>query len=131
MIPQKLKLIFFTSIPVFIAHGLEEYLTGFYNIDPISKFVFGYFNNLPTPQATFLLFQIILWLTLIVFAFLIAGEKWRFRLLLLPGIIYIFELHHFWKAIEFGRYYPGLVTAIAFPILGYLFWAELLKHENS
>lgn len=128
MISQKLKTIFFISIPVFVAHGLEEYFNGFYNADPIFKFFFHYFDAMPIPQATFLLFQIMLWVALIIFAFLLLSEKWRLRLMIIPGLIYILELHHFLEALVSAGYYPGAITAIAFPIIGFLFWKELLKN---
>ncbi len=83
------------------------------------------------PQATFLLFQIMLWLVLIVFAFLIASEKWRLRLMILPGLIYILEFHHIWKTLESWSYYPGTITAIAFPVIAVLFWNELLKNFKN
>ena len=128
MVSQKLKNIFFISIFVSIAHGLEEYFSGFYNVDPVFKFFFHYFGTMSISQATFLVFQIMLWLVLIIFAFLIASEKWQLRLMVIPGLIYIFELHHFWGALMSGGYYPGVITAIAFPIIGFLFWKELLKN---
>ena len=128
MISKKLKTIFALSIPLFIAHGVEEYFTALYNVDSHVKFMFGYFFTLPTPQAIFLLFQIMLWFTLIISLLLISGEKWQLRLMVIPGLIYIYELHHFWKAFEVWSYYPGLITAIAFPIIGFLFWKELLKN---
>lgn len=128
MISQKLKKIFFISVPVFIAHGLEEYFNEFYNIDSIFKFFFHYFNTMSIPQATFLLFQIMLWLVLIIFALLMTSEKWKLRLMVIIGLIYIFELHHIWKTLILGYYYPGVITAIAFPIISFLFWKELLKN---
>lgn len=128
MISQKLKTIFIISIPVFVAHGLEEYFNDFYSVDWSFKFVFGFLETMSVPQATFLVFQIMIWLAFIVFAFLIASEKWRLRLMMLPGIIYIFELHHIWKTFESWGYYPGVITAIAFPIIGFLFWKELVKN---
>ena len=94
MISKKLKAIFAISIPVFIAHGLEEYFTGFYNIDGISRFVFSPFETMTIPQATFLLFQIMIWFVLIGSFLLITNEKWQLRFMIVPGLIYIFELHH-------------------------------------
>ena len=126
-ISQKLKTLFFISIPIFIVHGLEEYFTGFYNVDSSFKFFFHFFETMPVQQATFLLFQIMLWLALIVFAFLIWSEQWRLRLMVLPGLVYIFELHHIWKALEVWGYYHGLITALMFPVIGFLYWKELLK----
>ena len=131
MISNKLKTIFYISIPVFMAHGLEEFFNGFYNVDWSFKFVFGFLNTMTIPQATFLVFQIMLWLAFIVFAFLIASERWRLRLMLLPGIIYIFELHHIWKAFESWSYYPGVITAIAFPFIAFFFWKELLNNWKN
>lgn len=125
---NKLKTIFYISIPVFIAHGLEEFFNNFYNIDWSTKLVFGFLNGMSVPQATFLVFQIMLWLALIVFAFLIASEKWRLRLMLLPGIIFLVELHHPWSVITSLGYYPGAITSIPLLILGFLFWKELLKN---
>lgn len=126
MISQKLKTIFIISIPFFIAHGLEELFNGFYNIDSSVKVIFGFLNEMSVPQATFWVFQIMIWLALIVFAFLIANEKWRLRLLFLPGIIFIFELHHIWKAVESWSYYPGVITAIPLTIIGFFFWKALI-----
>ena len=131
MISQKLKTIFFISIPFFIAHGLEEFFNSFYNIDWSTKIVFGFLNEMSVPQATFLVFQIMLWLALIVFALLISNEKWRLRLMLLPGIIFLVELHHPWSVIASLDYYPGAITSIPLLIIGFLFWKELLKNFKS
>lgn len=53
MISKKLKTIFIISIPVFVAHGLEEFFNSFYNVDWSFKFVFGFLNTMTVPQATF------------------------------------------------------------------------------
>lgn len=131
MISQKLKNIFVVSILVFIAHGLEEYFNEFYNTDSLFKFFFHYFNEMSIPQATFLLFQIMLWLAFIVFAFLIASEKWRLRLMILPGFIYIGELHHIWKALWSWNYYPGAITALVFPVIAVFYWKELVRNYKG
>ena len=131
MISQKLKNIFYISIPFFIAHGMEEIFNGFYNVDSIAKLIFGFLNGMSVSQATFIVFQFMLWLVLIVFAFLISSEKWRLRMMFLPGIIYIVELHHIWTAVKIWGYYPGLVTALPLVILGFLFWKELIKNYKQ
>ena len=125
---QKLKNLFYISIPLFISHGLEELFNGFYNVDWSTKLVFRFLYEMPVPQATFWVFQIMLWLALIIFALLITNEKWRLWLMLLPGIIFIVELHHPWSAITSWSYYPGLITSIPVLIVGFLFWKELLKN---
>jgi hypothetical protein len=128
---QKLKTLFYISIPLFVAHGLEEIFNGFYNVDWSTKLVFGFLYEMPVPQATFWVFQIMLWLALIIFALLISSEKWRLRLMFIPGIIFIVELHHLWSAITSWSYYPGLVTSIPVLIIGFLFWKELLNNSKK
>ena len=34
---------------------------------------------------------------------------------------------HIWKAFAAWDYYPGLITALGFPLIGFLFWKELTK----
>ena len=127
MISSKLKNIFALSIPLFIAHGIEEFLTHFYDIDAHDQAIFGLLSSLSNHGATFVVFQIMFWLILIVSFLLISSEQWRFRLMFVPGIIFIYELHHLYKAVLTGGYYPGLITALLFPVIGYFYWRELLK----
>ncbi len=128
MVYKKLKNIFAISVPIFIVHGIEEYLTGFYNINPLSKFVFQTFDKMPNPQAVFLLFQIMTSLLLVTSFILIAKERWLLWVMIVPGLFYIFEIHHIIEAFMIRNYYPGLITALAFPIIAFLFWKELFKN---
>ena len=126
----KLQKLFLVSIPLFIAHGLEEIFTGFYYIDSQVEFWLGNLNVLPTPQATFILFQIIIWLVLIIGYMLLLGPKWQLRMMFVLGIVFIYELHHLYKAIAVGGYYPGLITALPIYIAGFFFWKELIRNYN-
>ena len=57
MISTKLKNIFLISIILFITHGVEEFFTGFYNIDKSFLLTVGKIsNNLP---LVFILYQIV------------------------------------------------------------------------
>lgn len=127
MISTRLKIIFLVSIPFFIAHGLEEYFTGFYDSDMFSRFVFGVFESMPVLQATFLLFQLMIWLLFVISSLLIYGGRWPLRLMIVLGLVFIFELHHLAKAIFFVGYYPGIATASALYVIGFFFWTELIK----
>ena len=127
MISQKLKTIFLISIPIFIAHGLEEILFGFAANDSHVAFMFGKLASLPTTQAVFIMFQIMIWLLLVISYLLLLGHKWQLRLMSILGIIFVYELHHLYKAISVGGYYPGIVTAIPLYIIGFFFWKELRK----
>lgn len=129
MITSRLKYLFLISIPVFIAHGLEEYFTGFYDIDQLDQIVFSPLAAMSTHQATFAMFQIMFWILLIVsFLLIFKYERWRLYLITFLGLIFIFELHHLYKAVAVGGYYPGLISALAFPVLGFFWWKELLKN---
>ena len=132
MVSTRLKKIFALSIPLFIAHGTEEFVTHFYDTDAWDQAIFGnLFGNLSTHGATFVTFQIMLWLLLIISFLLLLGEKWQFRILAIAGVIYIYELHHIIKAVSVGGYYPGLITALAFPIVAYFFWREWFRILRS
>jgi hypothetical protein len=122
---KKLQNLFLLSIPLFIAHGLEEIFTGFYNTDSQVAFWLGNLNSLPTAQATFILLQIMIALMLIIGYFLLLGPKWQLRMMFIPAIIFIYELHHLYKAFDVASYYPGLITAIPLYIIGFFFWKEM------
>ena len=128
---RKLKIIFSIIVLLFILHGLEEYFTGFYEVNRQFLYVFNPLFSMSVQQATFLLFQISLWSTLIFFALLITSEKWRIRLMIIPGVIVFYEVHHIIEAFIIGGYYPGLITAVILPILGIFFWKELLANFRS
>ncbi len=133
MITSKLRNIFGISILLFIAHGIEEFLTHFYDRDAWDQALFGsLFGNLSTHGATFATFQIMFWLLLVISFLLLLGEKWQLRILAIAGLIYIYELHHIIKAASEWGYYPGLITALAFPFVAILFWKEWFRvYKNS
>ena len=128
MITTRLKVLFALSIPLFIVHGIEEILTGFYAVDAWDQFLFTPFAALSMHGVMFVTFQLMLWLLLIVSFALLSGEKWRFRMLAVIGVVYVFELHHIAKAILAGGYYPGLITSLFFPVLAYFFWKEWMQN---
>lgn len=131
MITNKLKTIFGLSIPLFIAHGIEEYLTGFYALDRWEEWIFGLLPFTSIHQAMFATFQAMFWLMLVLSLLMLLGTKWQLRLLMVLGFIYILELHHIIKALLAMSYYPGLITALPFPVIGYLYWRELLKAKQN
>ena len=131
MITTRLKTIFGLSILLFIAHGVEEFLTHFYDIDTHNQAIFGALSGLSTHGATFVVFQVMLWLMLTTAFLLLLGEKWRFNVLAVVGLVYLYEFHHIYKAVLVGGYYPGLVTALAFPIVAFFFWNEWLRIKKQ
>ena len=127
MASSRLKRLFAISIAVFIAHGLEELFTDFYSVDRHYHALFSPFENLPVYKATFLLFNLMMWLWLITSLLLITHPKWQLRLAFLPMLLYIFELHHLLDIAHVKGYTPGAVTGLAFPLLAVLYGRQWLK----
>ena len=125
VISLRLRWLIGLSIPLFVIHGTEEYWLGFYNIYPSIQSVAAHFQTIP--QAGFFVFQIMYWLMLLVmFAFSLGG-KWQFIPLAILGCVYFYELQHPFTAVLRGSYYPGLLTSLPFPIIGILYWKELIQ----
>ena len=127
MASAKLKRLFAVSIAVFMAHGLEELWTNFYRIDPHYHALFGVFDGTPVYKATFLLFNLMMWLWLVTSLLLISDPKWQLRLAFLPMVLYIFELHHLLDLAEARSYTPGAVTGVAFPLPAFLYGKQWLS----
>jgi hypothetical protein len=127
MASKKLKLVFAISIPIFMAHGLEELFTDFYSVDTHYHALFGAFDGMPVHKATFLLFNLMTWLWLLTSLLLITDAKWQLRLAFLPMILYVYELHHLLDVAAARAYMPGAVTGMAFPILAVLYARQWLK----
>ncbi|OGY11308.1 MAG: hypothetical protein A3H88_03210 [Candidatus Blackburnbacteria bacterium RIFCSPLOWO2_02_FULL_44_9] len=128
MITKKLKTLIFIAIPVFFIHGMEEYFNNFYEIDPISRFAFQYFENFDSLRATFLFFQIMIVVLLITSFLLLLGGRYILFVAILFGLVFIFELHHLYRGITMMEYYPGLITSFFVYVLGYFYWKELLAN---
>lgn len=122
---KRLRTLLIISIPVFIAHGVEEYLNYFYqNVDFFVNFS-QYIKV--SAQTGFLVFQIIWWTILFIIGFLIRQERVSRFLMALVGLVYIYQLEHIIMAIRTGGYYAGLFTSLLFIPIGILFWKELIK----
>ncbi len=77
-------------------------------------------------------FHIMWWILVPVGIILLIGnKKWVNSLLILFGIVYFIELHHIIKGVTAGYYYPGMITALFYPIVGFFYWKELLKNWRS
>lgn len=127
MTSNKLRMIFLLSIPFFIIHGIEEYITGFYKVDVL---LFGHLSP-NISQPAFILFQILWWILLIII-FKLTKTKRNFNLMIIVGFIYIFELHHLIHTFFIEKaYYLGTITALVFPFFTFFFWKEFLRTRRS
>ncbi len=118
---DKLKIIFGISIPLFIAHGLEEYFTGLYNFD-------SFYQSFSNPKIAFIFVVLVLLNILLVIAYVLIQKNIFVSFLSFAlGILLLLEFIHFYDAIKIGGYYPGLITASAFPVVALIYWKQLLK----
>ncbi len=135
MISKSLQNLVLIAVVVLIIHGIEEYVTGFYVVDKVFLFLIAPLVNMSVPQAAFLVFQVMLWILLVVSMLLLRGQAWIFRLLAVLGVILVLEAEHLLIALAIWSYYPGSFTALAFPVLSFLYWKQLLiewkKQETS
>lgn len=126
MISNKLKKLYLVTMVLIAAHGIEEYLSGFSYKD---SFVFYFASLFESKEQVFYWSFHILWWLLVPIAFLLifGGKKWTLILLTLFGVVYFFEMHHILKGLPQRSYYPGMVTAFLYPILGFFYWKQLIK----
>ncbi len=118
---QRTRSYFFIALGLFAVHLLEEVMTQFPALDPVTLF-----------SAALLRIQpIILFIgiQLIGLCFLIIGTVWASKMnhLLLRGVLALLclsELTHLVPALNNQRYYPGAMSAIGLVLFGlFLGWS--------
>lgn len=127
MISDKLKKILLLGLVLIYAHGAEEILFGFWKVD--SVLMTWNDSLISIPQAVYYASHIAWWLLLIPIALLAMGGKWALRGLALFGIVWFIEIHHVLGAIFVTHvYYPGIATAILYPVVGIFYYKELIQN---
>ena len=124
-IPKKLRTLFLISVPLFMIHSIEEHWTEFFDVYPLFSAIGQLIGS--SADVPFIVFSFLWWLLLLSASFLLLTGRFPCRLMFIPGIIYLYEFHHIIKAILAWDYYPGLITALGFPVIGYFFWKEFLR----
>ncbi len=127
MFSKQFQYLFLSSVVLFIVHGLEEYFTGFYNVDRSFRFLFQSVESMGSFQASFLIFQIMLWVLLILSYLLVFKKSLLLPLLTIPALVFIWETHHLFMVLLSWSYYSGSITATLFPILGFFYRRELIR----
>lgn len=125
-VSKKLKTLLLFSVVIVYLHFFEEVITGFYHNDWIMKYISSNFQTIN--QAQYYGSHIVWILMIGPAALLVLGGKWTLRILTFYGLFFVFELHHLIDAIRTLNYYPGVVTNIAFEIIGFFYWKELIKN---
>lgn len=124
MISNRFKKIILLLIATIYLHGFEEIVTVFYKNDWIMKYFSSFFKTIP--QAQYYASHITWWLMIGPALLLAFGGKLRLYILTLFGLFFVVELHHLIDAIQISKYYPGVITNIAFEIIGIFYWKELI-----
>ena len=117
-----LKTILLISIPLFALHGLEEYFSQFYLLDPSFGWIGGIANT--TSKTVFLIEQALGLLLL-----LITFYKPHKVLLIAVGVVFVIELSHPIFA-ALSHVYAGLLTSIPLIVLGFLYVRRFLVSPN-
>ena len=126
MISKRLRNLFLVSLLLIYAHGVEEILGGFQYSD--SFMIFGAAIFQTTPEDFYWASHIIWWISVPALFLLLNTSKWILPLLTLYGAVFFVEIHHIIKSIIAASYYPGMITAAFYPILGYFYWSELISN---
>lgn len=122
---KKLQRLFLVSLVIIYLHGFEEILTGFQYHD--SFIAFGANKVGTTPEVYYWVSHITFWIALPLLYFVFKNGKAGLVLAGIFGLIFIVEFHHLIKGALSFQYYPGMITALFYPILGFFFWRQLIK----
>ncbi|HBQ51305.1 TPA: hypothetical protein DD690_04990 [Candidatus Daviesbacteria bacterium] len=125
MASNKLNSLFLISLLLIYLHGFEEIIGGFPSSDSFIIYGGRYFGT--TPENFYWIFHTIYWLLLPILFILFHIKRIGLFLMTLFSFVFIFESHHILKAIIINDYYPGVITAIFYPIIGFFFLRQLIK----
>jgi uncharacterized protein with HXXEE motif len=129
MITRKLQRLTLLASILLIAHGIEEWTTGLFREDPIFQAALRFPGG--APEASFVFFQFMVGICLILLLATIHSERWRLRVLMGFGVVLAAEIQHIFFAFQHLRYEPGLVTSIGIVIVAIFYWRELLLARRS
>lgn len=122
---EKLSKIFLLSAVLIYLHGIEEIYGGFEHFDSFMQFGASVFHT--SSEVFYWGFHIIWWLLVpLIYLCVFKFHKTK-NILLLFSLVYFLEIHHVIKAFVRMEYYPGMITALFYPILGFLFIKEFVK----
>lgn len=121
---KKFQNILLIIIALFILHAIEEWYTEMFNVDWFFMRSASFFHT--TSETVFLIFELI-WCTFLIILFWgILKGKWRFPIMILLGIILLFETQHLISAILAWGYYPGSITSLMLLAVTPIFWKEVI-----
>lgn len=121
-LPKQLQNVYVFSIPLFILHVIEEYVTLYY---PTLFGITYRMKNLP--QEKFITIETVVITGMMTAFYLLKKKLIPLPLMILPGFFYLYQYEHISHTIKLHSYYPGTFTGIALLLLGLFYWKELLR----
>lgn len=119
-IPKKITKLYFLSVPLFLLHVAEEYFTLYYPL------LFGVTYRYDLPKERFITVETIVIIMLFVFAFLLYKKLLPTFALILPGMLYVWQLEHIYYVVNLHIYYQGIFTGLFLVILGGFYWKDII-----
>ena len=125
MASHKLKRLFSLSLLLIYAHGVEEIINNFQYSDSFMVYGANLFNT--TPEIFYWVSHLIWWPSLPILFLLFRKNRLGLFLMTLYGFVFFIELHHPIKGLLAGSYYPGMITALLYPIFGGVYWKQIIE----
>ncbi|MDP3941342.1 MAG: HXXEE domain-containing protein [bacterium] len=125
MVSKSLKKIFLFTLLLIYLHGIEEVMGGFPQIDSFMQLGGSYFKI--TPEQFYWVSHILWWVLIPIMYIFFQKKKFAIFLFSFFGLFFFVELHHIVRAILLRGYYPGVLTAIAYSVIGVVYWRELIN----
>ena len=124
MVSNKLKYTFLLSLLLIYAHGVEEIINGFQYSDSFMVYGANLLNT--TPEIFYWVSHLVWWTSLPLLFLLFRENRLGLLLMTLYGLVFFIELHHPIKGLLASRYYPGMITAMLYPIFGIFYWKQII-----
>jgi len=125
MLSNKLKHLFLLSLILIYAHGVEEIINNFQYSDSFMVYGANLFNTMP--EIFYWVSHLISWPSLPILFLLFRKNRLGLFLMTLYGFVFFIELHHPIKGLLIGSYYPGMNTAMVYPIFGIFYWKQIIE----
>lgn len=126
---NKLKKLFLLSLILIYAHGIEEIINGFQHLDSFMVYGANLFST--TPEIFYWVSHLIWWISLPILFLLLSKKRLGLILLTLYGLVFFVELHHPIKGLLVKGYYPGMITALIYPVFGFFYWKQVIRDWRS
>jgi hypothetical protein len=127
---KQLNTLLFATICVYAPHLLEEHLTHMAD-DPLIVFAVSAFQNGSARDAGYLVFQIMMMVSLTMTLLFSLGGAPRNIVMGALAFSLLAESHHLIRFLISPHYNSGLLTALPMPVVGILIFRSLFQKEKT